>query len=303
MTLEDMRRKLFIAGLIITIAVSLALSYAQRESSAFTKTNSHGGRNAFFRPSSHGMILQSGSLNSARQSIDPAVFKPIGAKAYQIVRLGDARPPGDAREHVNALIPLSRSGDQRATFQIYLAVLDCHNHLNGAADEYFEVEQRGGVGARSLKNAERKLTECESLSLDSDLWNGPWLDLAAKQGSIEAKILYSIDVNSILGSPADRLSNPEKTVLWKETAKVYLEQAAETGSLDAIMRLSNAYSKGVLVESNSEIAYAYALVANRISPESSGELLVRSLERDLSMKQRESARVLSHQIHDSCCTP
>lgn len=241
------------------------------------------------------------SYEQARRNIDPKVFQPVGARSYQIVRLGDARPPGDALDFVESLMPRARAGDMNASFEIYLAVRDCQNYITGEADKAFALEMQGGVDARELSTSERKLTECESLTKANAIWNEHWLENAARQGSVEAQIMYAVDVTSVLGPPSQRLSNPEKTLEWKETARIYLEQAASTGNLDAIVRLSSAYENGVFVGRSSELSYAYALAANKMKPGTFGSAFMKSLERDLPVKQQESARSLSGRIYNACC--
>lgn len=301
------RRFLFpiAAGVLLMTAVVLGFSPVRPSAEVDSAVNPDGYSTAV-EPIADGggaVLRSADSFDAAKRSLDPAVFRSIGARSYEIVRTGDARLPGSALEYVENLIPRAVAGDHGATFLIYLAILECRNYMRWDADNAFDVEARGGVGMAALENAERKLMECESLSKARVIWEGGWLELAAEQGSVEAKLLYSIDVNSVLGSPSERLAYPEKVAAWKGRAIAYLEDAAGTGNLDALMRLSNAYEKGILIEKNREKAYAYALAANRVKQGSFGSAVLRSLEKDLSMKQRESARSLSYRIYDSCCTP
>lgn len=161
----------------------------------------------------------------------------------------------------------------------------------------------GDIEATALTKTERKLMECTSLAGIDSLWNQPWLSLAAEQGSIEAKLFYATDVDAVLGGPSERLAHPEKITAWKERAKAYLEEAAGTGNLDAIAQLSSVYDNGILVERSAEAAYAYALAANRIDPNAYRDTLLRLMEKELSMKQRETARAQSLHVYASCCTP
>ncbi len=119
---------------------------------------------------------------------------------------------------------------------------------------------------------------------------------------MEAKLYYSIDSNSIIGDAADRVSHPEKVIEWKEQSISYLKEVAGTGNVDAIARLSSAYENGIMVDQNLELAYAYALAANMVKPDSSGPALISNLESNLSARQRESGVLLSRSIYKSCCT-
>jgi len=246
--------------------------------------------------------LPRGSFEDAKKSIDPAVFQPLGAKAYQIVRLEDARPPGDALEYIQSLAPRSKSGDALATFSIYLAVSDCRNYLGGAADRGPATQTVESTDLRNLEKTERKISECAALASAPDIIDEKWLAIAAHQGSVEAKLYYSIDPNSVIGNSADRISHPEKLIEWKDHSISYLREAAGTGNVDAIARLSSTYENGILVDQNLELAYAYALAANMTKPDSSGPALIKNLESNLSAGQRVSGELLSRSIYKSCCT-
>lgn len=256
-------------------------------------------------PSSSGWQLPDRrlSMEQVRGRIHPDVFQSIGPRSYQIARMGDIRPPGDALAYVKERLALSEGGDALATFDIYLTVMDCRSRLDTSPYGLDGVGPAPPLGMLELQNAERKLQECGELFGDAGFMDGKWLARAAQQGSIEAKLYYTIDTGTLLGSPLERLSNPETVLVWKENAATYLHDVAATGNLDAIVRLSHAYEKGLIVQQNGEAAYAYALAANRILPGSSGPIVMRELEKGLSMKQRESAVTLSRQIYSSCCEP
>lgn len=242
------------------------------------------------------------TIEEVRERIHPDVFQRIGARAYQIARVGDIRPPGDALAYVKERLAMSDIGDGLATLEIYLTVMDCRSQLVKS------THGPGGIGTPplgmvDLQAMERKLHECNELFGDAVFMEGNWLTRAAQQGSIEAKLYYTIDTATVLGSPFERLSNPESMMDWKENAATYLHDVAATGNLDAVLRLSDAYDRGLIVQKNREMAYAYALAANRIQPGLSGPIAMRELEEGLSMKQRESAVTLSRQIYSSCCAP
>lgn len=284
------------AGLIGSLFVSRPHSSGEDQGAATDAIEAHvAGRTELAR------TARIASYDEARRNLDPKVFQPLGPRTYQIVRLGEARPPGDALSFVEGLLPRARAGDSNASFEIYLALRDCQNYISGEADKAFALEVEGGVDPRELSTSERKLAECESLAKSSSVWNESWLEMSARQGSVEAQLMYAVDVTSVLGPSSQRLSNPEKTLEWKETAKAYLQQVASTGNLDAIVRLSGAYGRGVYVERSAEMSYAYALTANKMKPGTFDSAFIESLEKDLPMKQQESARSLSRSIYNACC--
>lgn len=108
------------AALAMAVAIPFLLGGDNRQPApVITQGSTHiaAERGASQRPR---YVLPTKSLAEARLAIDPAVFQPLGAKSYHILRLDEARPPGDALEHVERLLPHSRAGDPRATFDIYL---------------------------------------------------------------------------------------------------------------------------------------------------------------------------------------
>ncbi|MEJ6328664.1 hypothetical protein Q2B95_08350 [Stenotrophomonas maltophilia] len=292
----------------VTLGVAAVLSYLvvgsvrDQDSIAARSVRSSDSQRSGFTGSKQALPVLRGSIEDARKKIDPTVFQPLGAKAYQILRLDDARPPGDALEYIRGLIPRSKSGDPLATFSIYLAVSDCRNYLSGAADRGPPIGTGGTSDLKNLEKTERKISECAALSAARDITEERWLETAARQGSMEAKLYYSIDSNSIIGDAGDRVSHPEKVIEWKEQSISYLKEVAGTGNVDAIARLSSAYENGIMVDQNLELAYAYALAANMVKPDSSGPALISNLESNLSARQRESGVLLSRSIYKSCCT-
>lgn len=250
----------------------------------------------------HRALLVEGSIEAPEHQIDPTVFRPLGPKAYQISRLDDARPPGDAIAYVQNLIPRSEAGDSLATFNIYLALTDCQNYLTKDPYRMAAVEVPGDAMLANLEKIERKISECAPLSLEHEITQKKWLEIAARQGSIEAKVYYSINPNSIIGDGTERLANPIKVDEWKERSLLYLREAAGTGNLDAIARLSSAHENGIIAEHSPVLAYAYALTANRIKPDSVGRAWIQNMEDTLSNRERETAASLARSIYQSCCT-
>ncbi|WP_367346039.1 hypothetical protein [Stenotrophomonas bentonitica] len=242
------------------------------------------------------------TMDEIRSRIDPAVFKQFSERTYYVSRM-EVRPPGDALAFVDPLRSRSRNGDALATNQIYLAVTDCKDNLAAGPHPEGAALLNESQRLSQLAWIERKFSECATLLQDKELMTTNWLSLAAEQGSIEARLLYSIDTDSVLGAPSTRLSNPQAAIEWQENALAYLKEVAATGNLDALSRLSNAYEQGVIAPQDPELSYAYALVSNRIQHDAYRADLVRSMEKGLSIKQRESAEALSHQIHQSCCQP
>ncbi|WP_145477547.1 transposase family protein [Stenotrophomonas rhizophila] len=304
-----MKRKYPLAATLVAIAISatlagiasLALSNAEVEELA---AKSHAEAVVAQLPQDRrepGGAATPSQRTSQRQvqsRLDPEVFNALSERTYYISRM-QVRPKGDALDYVQPLRRRSREGDALASFKIYLAVADCRTKLSGAANKGAAAGMTEAQHLTQLLAAD----ECIALANDQYVMTSNWLSLAAEQGSIEARLFYSLDVNSVLGSSRQRLADPEATIAWKEKAVAYLHEVAGTGNVDAMAALSNAYEQGILVPKDSEVSYAYTLATNRMMPDENREYLMRSMEQGLSIKQRESAVALSHQIYDSCCKP
>lgn len=223
--------------------------------------------------------------------IDSEVKVPRGGGAFAVLRNGDLRPPGDALAFVRSLLAASERGDALATYNIFLAVLDCRRLLRGPA-------QPSGIAGQVLT----RLAECQPLLEDIELSMRDWITLAADQGSIEAMLTYPNNPAYVLGdNESDWFRNPERAIEWKQRARHYLEAAAKVGSQDAMLALSNAYGDGMYVEKDSELQYAYAVVAQKMHPIHGLDQLIDSYERGLVPAAQRRGMDKARIIYDSCC--
>ncbi len=199
--------------------------------------------------------------------VDSRVVHRVGANTFQLIRTGPFREPGDARQFVLDRAPASQRGDAVATYEIYLAVLDCKTAGSPAELQDLDAMQPASPAPGALARIERRLEECASLLTDPTLMRGRWLEQAAEQGSVEAMLMYAIDTESIIGNRADFIREPERVIEWKRNAMHYLERAASLGSVDALLGLAHANEYGVIVKPDPVQAYAYYLAAAQVSPE------------------------------------
>ena len=224
-------------------------------------------------------------------ALDPAYTVSHGNRGFNVVRTGPLRPEGDALAYVQSLLPASRSGNANATFNIFLAALDCRRAYTGSLDG-------SEAGQMSLED----LKECETLLSDKELLDMDWLTEAAEQGSIEAMTMYSINPDYVLpGGPQSYLSDPEAVQRWKSNAKMYLEKAALSGSQDAFIAISNGYSNGVIYEYNPISELGYAMAAEKINPIPGFEEAYRPMAKSLSPTQLRQSESLSEALYKQCC--
>lgn len=225
----------------------------------------------------------------ASGAVDPARVAASGSAGFSIRRTGPLRPDGDARDFVRSLKRRSDAGDGTASYDIFLAVLDCRRLY----DQVPAIED---------DDAARRLGECESLLGDAALTDVDWLSRAVAQGSLEAKLLYAINpAYSLAGGATAYLADPDAVQKWRETSRRYLEEAVSYGSQDALLLLSNAYGAGVIVGQDRVAQFAYALAAQQIAPIDGFQQGYGSLRRSMTIEEQRSAELRAQTIRESCC--
>jgi len=231
------------------------------------------------------------------------VFRWIGPKAYEIGGSREPRSPGDALEYMIELKKRSDAGDSDSSYLMELTVRECRNLIENDPVASFDFLRNAGMrpDPAGLVDNERRLGECESLVASPSFYHGGWLARAASQGSIEAKLLFAIDPEAIVGPRSDWLVHPEALIKWKQNAMDHLHDAARTGSIDAVSQLSRAYALGRITPHDGVRAYAYALAAARASPAHASLGDLQELESKLDPSQRNAARSLASEVYEGCC--
>lgn len=236
------------------------------------------------------------------RKLDPDHVQPLGKRGFVISRSGDFRPKGDAKAYIQSLLGASNQGDSTATYSIYLAALDCRNA--GSPSELQSATRMPSEPAKqqALESSESRLRECEELLKDPALSPpGKWLLEAAQQGSIEAMLLYATDTESAFGGATGAVRNPELVSEWKESAASFLNEAAKSGSIDALISLANANDNGIIMERNPTNAYAYYLAVRRAFPAAAPDELINRYKEELTSSQQQDAVRRAEKIYNDCC--
>lgn len=227
----------------------------------------------------------------------------VGEKAF-LLQASYSPIEGDALEVVESLVPAAEAGDPAAAFNIYLKANSCRSALDNRIDgRMVAIYKEAGVDPIAAASAvESTLGDCERLYRRSDLLDRQWLEMAAKNGSIEAKLLYAVDVSASLGSSMDMLRNPEEVARYKRQAVSFLKDAANAGSVDALISLSGAYDTGLLVEESRVLAYAYYAAAQMASPGSVSTSVLAGYQRRIDKQAAQDARRAADAIYRKCCS-
>ncbi len=294
-------KKLLAASLVVFVAVVCVIALSMNGSSRPRQTESgHRGDDPVATTDRRAMVSYTTLIS--QKKLDPQFVQPLGTRAFAISRNGEFRPRGDAKEFILSRLGASDSGDSTASYEIYLAALDCRNA--GSPGELQSARLLANQSDRqaALNSSERRLQECSSLLKDPDLSPpGTWLLKAAKQGSVEAMLLYAADTESAFGGSAFAVQNPEAVIEWKQNAALFLNTAADLGSVDALVALGRAHTNGIIVDKNPTEAYAYYLAAQKAMPSALSEKLLGMYRNELSSAQQQAAVSRADAIHEGCC--
>lgn len=198
-------------------------------------------------------------------------------------------PPGDAATAIAGLKAIAKSGNARASYEIYLKINQCLNALND-----YRAQQTRDSDAKTLRN-------CESLAPEDYSTASEWLLLAAEQGSLGAQLLYASDPEAAIGDASAMLSNPAAIEEYKERSNRYLVEAAAQGSVDALSALGDTYMNGIMAKQNLPLSYAYFLAMKRIDSQLVSGRKTEFFESELSPSQLTEANKKSMEIYDECC--
>ena len=242
------------------------------------------------RSSGDAAIPRSATTTSAPSSpANRAIrIRQLSGKAFAVQDFGPI-PSGTVDQVIAELSPQALAGDATASYGIFLK-------LNQCAD----VTRRASRGA-NLGVAADVAKACMDMSAETEASSSKWLSLAAEQGNIGARLLYSADSESALGGPAELLRDPDRTKEYKQKATGYLQEMASQGNVDALLQLGNAYHAGVLVDGDLVTSRAYFEAVRLADPSIVPALQVSTLDKALSAQQLSMALRKGNQIHDSCC--
>lgn len=223
-----------------------------------------------------------------------------GRKAFSL-NSQYSQSSGEAKRFVESLVAAAEAGDAKATYQIFLRTHQCEQALASVTDAEMNIYAKMGLAEQHLQSVEQTQQECATLIADANLWNRPWLAMAAEQGSVEAMLMYATSPEHALGRQFNPIADPEAIIRYRARAMRYLEDAADLGSIEALGDLSRAYKNGILVASDATQSYAYDLVRARVYPALVAENLLDLDRQHLSPGQMAEARLIADEIQRRCC--
>lgn len=216
------------------------------------------------------------------------VVRRLSGRAFVIDDFG-AVPTGNPAEVVRQLEAQARGGDANASYGIFLKINEC-----------LAVSKRAAQGLQSRVNPDVVMA-CRQLAADDAAKSAEWLSLAAEQGNVSAQLLYASDPESVLGDSSEILRDPDRAKEYKAKAIDYLRSAANQGSVDALMRLANAYDVGVLASRDPVSSLAYFNAVGMVDPSLVPQKQVEMLRQSMDAGQLASSLKQGEGIYGSCC--
>ena len=260
----------------------------------------------------------------ARMSVPASVAQPVAAD--DVVGAGDpaaelvhARRPGAVRrgvvpsrsfdlprgravDVVAALQPRAEAGDNDAALYLFIKIEECRYQLYHGGGNDSRPPPSAGDSLESQLIA-RTPPECHGLTQEQYQNNVRWLEQAADAGVVMAQLSYAGNAEAVVGNSSQMLANPDKVIAYRRKAMQYLRQAAASGSLSALMSLSDAYHYGVLAPRDPIRAYAYYYAKDMASPSAYGRQYLDTYADQLEPAQLATAIQQGKGIYDACCKP
>jgi TPR repeat protein len=162
---------------------------------------------------------------------------------------------------------------------------------------------RAGIAEAKLAAIERAQEECSGLTKEEYRNAGAWLEKAAERGSVPAQLVYVSDPEAVVGDASEMMRDPERVKDYKNKSMRYMQSAANNGSIDAILKLGNAYSAGVLTERDSFKSVAYYSAIGLMDQSLVPQVRFSVLANELTPNQRAAALQQGRKIYEQCCAP
>ncbi|WP_372165385.1 hypothetical protein [Xanthomonas euvesicatoria] len=212
-------------------------------------------------------------------------------------------PAGSYEQVLKRLEGAAQEGNAEAAFGIYLKANECFQAMsNQLSDDEMKAYASAGIGPERLEEAiSKQLADCHGITKESLSNRGDWLAAAARNGSIQARLLFATDSEAIVGNATDMIRDPQRITKYKREAVTYLAESASAGSIDAMMRLGEIYDDGILAPKNDVSSYAYYKAAQAKVPGTRLGSLDR-LRSTMSASEVHAGEEQASVILNDCCS-
>jgi TPR repeat protein len=204
--------------------------------------------------------------------------RPVAATTKSLVAFdleeAQALPEGDVADVVASLLPKAQLGDVDAMRRLYVALQRCRPWPSTSMDASMtidpaylarvgrsEAEVREAIAQARATAGIEQAQDCRDVTPEQVASAGVWLRRAAEAGDPYARLAYVDAVDEVVGDARQMLAHPEAVQQFRVDAIAYLQDLAQRGMPEAMLRLSSAYASGVLAERNLVLAYGYGKAA------------------------------------------
>lgn len=259
----------------------------------------HEGKDEINAVSSRASFEEVPVIDRVRQPLERRVM--ISGRAY-FIKSDPLELNGDALEFVNQRMSSAQAGDGVASYEIHLRTDACMRVVAPGDVGTYQGYARVGLGEQYMQSVERELEACQSLLVRQELLEVNWLEQAAAQGSVEAQLMYAQNPEAILGAYQNVLADPERLIEYRSKAISHLNSALNSGSLDALEVLGDAYDRGIIAPRNAYEAYSHKLALQRLDSRETRDRELSRIKMELSPAQIAEAEATAMRIVNKCCT-
>jgi hypothetical protein len=187
---------------------------------------------------------------------------------------------GDTQAAMRLVYDLQRCQYRDALSTSTLAVAD-RMRAQAAPESAAQAESMSGYLSRDLDHLDKLDALCAGITPGQIDARGEWLRLAAQEGDAQAMVCYAV-------APFDFGPTPMSDAWfdwaeqWRKDAPIFVARAFAAGQADVVPLLRDAYDQGALlgdyrltsyaysqlVSPDPMLAYAYALLYERVAPQS-----------------------------------
>lgn len=210
-------------------------------------------------------------------------------------------PDGPVAEVLRQLTPLALDGDANAALKLYMKLSGCELALHHPSAP---VRLSGFMTAEevaALETNQRAAQQDCATAVDEIKARGKWLEQAAASGDLQAQLLYSMDAEAVLGDRGEIMKDPDSVRRYRDRATGYLKSLSSSGSIDAMVQLSTAYERGVLIDRSDVLALAYLQAASLSDPDPAYLELSAPIKRRLAHSEQAEAMRFARDLHHACC--
>ena len=211
---------------------------------------------------------------------------------------------GPVKPLLDDLKARATAGDDAAALQLYVDLQTCRDVLK-RGEEFTRMKGQNvpeEIRESTRESIARELDNCKGVGIEETGDILQWLEMAARRGDSQAQIMWIDSYIDEKGGSAWMIQHPEDIQVYKRQAMNYLNDLASRCSPDALSMLFwEYYSKGILTEKNSYLAYKYAALYNRVSPGSIRENELSDLSRQLTSAQIQELDDSANALYRSSC--